>query len=295
MEKPLQKEPLTAIAKFENTLGLYDKSISDLLAVHGVDKNSFIVTLVNAAKKTPKLLECDQRSIFGAILTSAELGLPPNTPMQLSFLIPYERSVKGEKGEWTKVKECQFQLGYQGWLELMHRNEAVEKIYCDVVYEGDKFVDKRGMNRVLEHEPCIDQANKGKRIAVYAIVWLKGSQHPVDAVLYEADIVKFKKISQSGSKDASPWNNDDKDPMGWMWRKTAIKQVAKMIPKTHSQLSIAIKKDDVVETGGVLVVTEEGEVELVESELTEEQKAEMKKEMDQQEKETFEKKLFKNK
>lgn len=253
MNEGLQKEKESPIVKFENTLrNGYGNSLRNLLRENGMSEDKFIVTLVTAFKKTPKLLECDQKSIFGAILTAAELGLQPNTPMGFSYLIPYKN-------------ECQFQIGYQGWIELMHRNEAVKKIYSDVVYEKDTFVDERGMNRVLKHTPCVDQANKGKKIAVYAIVWLKDSEDPVDVVLYESDILKFKKISQSGNKDYGPWNDSDKDPMAWMWKKTAIKQVSKMIPKSNSKLSIAVHRDNVVETGGQIFATEDGEVEVIES------------------------------
>ena len=44
---------------------------------------------VNAVKKAPKLAECDPQTVLGAMMTSAALGLEPNTVQQQAFLIPY--------------------------------------------------------------------------------------------------------------------------------------------------------------------------------------------------------------
>ncbi len=68
---------------------------------------------VNAVKKTPRLAECDPKSVLGAMMTSAALGLEPNTVQQQAFLIPYKKRVKvGDN--WIDTYDCQFQIGYRG-------------------------------------------------------------------------------------------------------------------------------------------------------------------------------------
>lgn len=47
------------------------------------------------------------------------------------------------------------------------------------------------------------------------------------------EVLKFKKFSKSAGSDSSPWN-PDRDPELNMWRKTAIKQIAKNLPLTET-------------------------------------------------------------
>jgi recombination protein RecT len=54
-------------------------------------------------RKNPKLLDCSQASLLGAIMTSAQLGLEPG-PTGQCYLIPYYNKKHGSF-------ECQFQLG----------------------------------------------------------------------------------------------------------------------------------------------------------------------------------------
>lgn len=251
-----KENKITPAKFFEITLKKYESNVTDLLQSHGVSPKEFMVIAVNAVKKNPKLLECERSSLFGAFLTAAELGLLPNTPAQHSYIIPY----KGRGG----VIEAQFQIGYQGHLELMHRNPNVIDIETEIVYEKDEFEVIKGEDKKIIHKPHRG-SDRGKRIAVYGIAYLKNAVKPKFVVLYDYEIEKFKKISQTSAFDSSPWKNEDKDPMGWMWRKTVIKQLAKEIPKTKA-IEKAIHVDNVVETGGKTVVTEEGNVEVLENE-----------------------------
>lgn len=254
---------LTPVKSFELTLEKYRQNINDLIKSTGISPSEFMVIAVNAVKKNPKLLECDKGSLFGAILTAAELGLPPNTPSQLSYIIPYKRKYK-DGGIWKEINEAQFQIGYQGHLELMYRNPNVVDVETSIVYEKDEFEVVKGEDKKIIHKPHRG-VDRGKRIATYAIVYLKGAAKPKFVVLYDYEIEKFKKISQSATYDSSPWKDEDKDPMGWMWRKTAIKQIAKEIPKTKA-IERALHVDNAMETGARLQATEDGEAVVIENE-----------------------------
>jgi hypothetical protein len=52
--------------------------------------------------------------------------------------------------------------------------------------------------------------------------------------------------------------------MLWMWRKTVLKQASKLVPKTNDTAK-AIQIDSVVEGGGHLELTVDGEVEVIEN------------------------------
>lgn len=262
-QKPKQSTELSPIQVFESQVSSYKGNIRDLLTTYGMSENEFMITTINAVKKTPALLSCDRKSLIGAILTSAEVGLPPNTPMQLAFILPYKRKYK-DGNDWKEVSEAQFQIGYQGWVEIMQRNPKVESIDSGVVYANERWVFNKGLREPFSHEP-LPPSKRGDAIGAYAIAWIKDSPKPKVVFLYQEEIMEFKKISQASSSKYSPWNEDGKDPQKWMWRKTCLKQLAKELPKTRD-LSIAYHQDTVVEMGGAQTVDDEGNVIRVESE-----------------------------
>lgn len=58
----------------------------------------------------------------------------------------------------------------------------------------------------------------------------------------KSDIEKIKGMSKAANSDHSPWNSAS-DPELWMWKKTVLKQLAKLLPKTE-ELSQAIASDN---------------------------------------------------
>ena len=93
---------------------------------------------LSALSSAPKLQECTPTSFLGAMMTAAQLGVEPNTPLGQAYLIPYKRNFK-EGGQWQSVMECQFQLGYKGLIDLAYRSGEVSTIMAQVVYEKDEF------------------------------------------------------------------------------------------------------------------------------------------------------------
>lgn len=83
---------------------------------------------LTALSKDAKLANSTPESFMGALLTSAQLGLECNTPLGQAYLIPYQN-----KG----VLETQFQLGYQGLIDLCYRTGQYKKIVARIVYEGE--------------------------------------------------------------------------------------------------------------------------------------------------------------
>ena len=57
---------------------------------------------LSALSTNPQLQECTPSSFLAAMMTAAQLGMEPNTPLGQAYLIPYRNKGK---------LECQFQLG----------------------------------------------------------------------------------------------------------------------------------------------------------------------------------------
>ena len=72
---------------------------------------------MTAVSSTPKLLECDPKSLIGALMQSSQIGLEPNTNLGQAYLIPYG-------------KEVQLQVSYLGMIELANRSRQYTPMRC---------------------------------------------------------------------------------------------------------------------------------------------------------------------
>lgn len=198
---------------------------------------------LTAIRNTPKLLECSRMSLLASIMTCAQLGLEPNTPLGQAYLIPRSLS-RQVNGNWTKVWEVCFQVGYQGLLDLAYRSGQYSDIYAQEVYEGDRFAYKLGLNRDLVHEPCEDESKKGAMTHVYAVYHTKNGGFdfqvwPVAKILRHAE-----NYSDSYKNKKSAWHANDASRLGMM-KKTVLLALLKYGPKSIEQV-VAITSDEKV-------------------------------------------------
>ncbi|MGP1490877.1 MAG: recombinase RecT [Treponema sp.] len=169
---------------------------------------------MTAVTKNPKLALCSPASFFGALLTAAQLGLEVNTPLGQSYLIPYN----GKRG-----MECQFQLGYQGILDLAYRTGKFRRIKAVVVHAGDDFIYSYGLHAVLTHVPKMI----GTPTHVYALYELLNGGIDFEVWTWEQVIAHAKQYSQSFSKADSSWQTAPEE----MAKKTVLKALLKYAPK----------------------------------------------------------------
>lgn len=244
MEQQNKKNELSTLSGFSNVLKNYERTITNLLQTkYGISFDEFYVICVNAVKKNPKLLQCDPRSLFGAILLSAECGLRPNTPEQHCFIIP-------------RGKEAKFQLGYKGLIEMMYRNPKVLSIYGEVVFKNDEFDYGYGLNPFLIHKPYRGE-DRGELDCVYAVCKLRDAD-PIFTVVERKELDSIKRLSDSymsDKSDKSAYKNGT-DVHNWMEIKAAVKKISKLIPKgINVDISKAIDYDSRFE-GGAKVMAE---------------------------------------
>lgn len=187
----------------------------------------FARVCVTAFRQSPKLQQCTAGSILGAMMVCAQLDLEPNTPSGLAYLIPYGR-------------ECQFQVGYKGLLQLMYRSGAIASFNADVVYRGELerglFRYTSGIHPNIEHE--IDLLDNSARsgdpkdiVAAYAAVTLKSGE-PVMRLVTKKEIDQAR---AQGGRNSPAW----RDHYAAMAIKTAIKRLAQWLPQTKMDEAFA--------------------------------------------------------
>lgn len=189
----------------------------------GLEAQQLIRDAITAIRLNTDLLRCSPPSIFGALMTAAQLGLRPNVLGQC-YVIPY-----GTK--------AQFIVGYQGLVELAHRSGRVLSIVARTVYENDYFELEYNVDKdVMVHKPTLD-GDPGKPRFYYARATLTDGGYQMTNPMTHTQMEAFRrKYSKAKS---SPWDTEFEA----MAHKTVIRQLIKLLPKSI-ELGVAVAADD---------------------------------------------------
>lgn len=192
----------------------------------------FTRIVMTALSTTPQLNECTPQSFLGAMMTAAQLGLEPNTPLGQAYLIPFRNKGK---------LEAQFQLGYKGLIDLAYRSGEVELVQAQCVYENDTFNCQFGLEPKLEHIPA--DSSRGELVKVYALFKTKSGGFGFEVMSVEDVKAHAKKYSQSYGSSYSPWARNFEE----MAKKTVLKKCLKYAP-LKSEFSRGITSDETIKT-----------------------------------------------
>lgn len=217
----------TAITKKENKpKTIFDviqagaKQFATALPKH-INSDRFVRIAITTIRQNPKLAQCNQESLLGALMVSAQLGLEPGVLGQC-YLIPYGR-------------ECQFQIGYKGMIELLRRSGQLKDIYAYSVYENDEFEMTYGLNRDLKHKPNLQ--DRGNFIGCYCVAVLKDDARAFEYMTKEEIEAHGKKFSKTYGN--GPWKTDFEA----MAHKTVVKKMLKWLPVSVEFLEMANKDE----------------------------------------------------
>jgi len=183
-----------------------------------------------AISKTPALLDCEPRSLMGAIIQSSQLGLEPDGVLGHAYLIPFNNRKTGRV-------ECQFIAGYKGLIELSRRSGQISTVYAHAVHANDEFRYTLGLDPTLIHKPT--SGEPGDLIAVYAVCHLRDGGKQFE-VLQRREIDAIR--SQSKAGNSGPWVTHYDE----MAKKTALRRLCKLLP-TSPELARAAALDELAE------------------------------------------------
>jgi len=173
-------------------------------------------------RKTPQLANTSPESFMGALMSASQLGLEPGVGDEC-YLVPYKR-------ETTLI------IGYQGYAKLFWQSPLAKHLDAQAVYANDEFDYAYGLEPFLRHKPSMDGPD-GDPIAYYAVATLT-SGGSAFVVLSPAQVKKLRGNTRP---------SQIADPMRWMERKTAIRQLVKMLPKSPNLIR-ALEVDEKVRT-----------------------------------------------
>lgn len=227
-------ETNNAGGELKSLLGALKGEIARALPKH-LTGDRMARVIMTALSSTTDLALCSRESFAGSILQLSQLGLEPNTPLNLAYLIPRKNNKK-------QNVECTVIIGYQGYLELGRR--AGVNCYAYVVREGDAFSYSLGLNPDLKHVPSDDPDRETKRIThAYAVARTREfKDDPIFIVLSRAQIEERR--ARSATPNSGPW---DTDPEA-MCVKSAIRALWKFLPKS-AEMSTVQALEARVDTG----------------------------------------------
>lgn len=186
--------------------------------------------VLTALSSNPQLQQCTPESFMGAMMTAAQLGLEPNTPLGQAYLIPYRNKGK---------LECQFQLGYQGAVTLAYRSGQIQSIQAHTVYKNDFFEFEYGLEPKLKHKPALE--DRGEPVAFYAVFHTKDGGYSFEVMSKEDIDAHAKKYSKNFGSAYSPWKTSYLS----MAKKTVLKQVLKYAP-TATDFARSLSADETI-------------------------------------------------
>lgn len=190
----------------------------------------FTRIVTSAISTTPQLAQTTPQSFLGAMMTAAQLGLEPNTPLGQAYLLPYKN-----KG----VLECQFQLGYKGLIDLAYRSGQVTIIQAHEVRENDEFEYAFGLEPSLHHVPA--RKDRGDVVCYYAMFRTKDGGFGFEVMSKEDIQQHAKRYSKSYASSFSPWATNFDE----MAKKTVLKKCLKYAP-LKSDFIRAVSSDETI-------------------------------------------------
>ena len=234
----------TLISNFSATISKYEqKNLAELLETHNITPSQFKNIVINEVKKSEKMQQAflnNPASLFASILLCAELGLNPSADVGEFYFLPFGSKI-------TPI------LGYKGVINLILRSGEISKLWSEIVYQDDEFEYELGLEPKLIHKPNHERTNKNVKY-VYAVAKLTNGE-TMFKVMSKKEIMEIVEMS----KYPNALYGSNKDPQGWMYKKTVIKQLSKTLPKDYYGKR-GISMDDKVEGGGYLKLDEDNNI-----------------------------------
>ncbi len=187
--------------------------------------------MMTSVQRTPKLLECTQASLMGAMLTCTQLGLEPDSVSGRAYLIPYN-------------DQCTLIIGYKGLMELARRSGQILTLEARIVNKGDEFSFAYGTSPYIKHVPppfLMVTGEKKQSIGAYAVANFKDGGVQFEVMSYD-EIEEIRSRSQAAQR--GPWVTDWAE----MARKTVMRRLCKYLP-SFAELSQAVALDELAERG----------------------------------------------
>lgn len=218
---------------------------------------TFVASVIDLYNGDTNLQQCEPKAVVMEALKAAVLKLPINKALGYAFIIPFNNSVKDDKGNWVKKMVPTFQMGYKGYIQLAMRTGQYRTINADVVYEGEL----RKANK-LTGEIAFDGEKKSDKVVGYfcyfellngfsKTLYMTVEQMAEHAKRYSKGLKKETTVESLINLSNLPVAPDSKT-VGWMgnFHGMAVKTVIRNLLGKYGYLSVEMQQAIVNDTEG---------------------------------------------
>lgn len=189
------------------------------------------------------LAKCEPVSIAACIVQASILGLEPHSALGEAYLVPFwNKKLKPQPGY-----QSQLIVGYQGLVKLARNSGQLSMIDAQPVHANDHFEFQKGSDTFWVHK--WDRVKERGPIQGYwaGYVLKDGARNFEYMTVAEIEAHRAKYSKGAYDKDGNlqgPW----RDSPDWMFRKTPLRQVIKLMPKSV-EVQTALTLDERADIG----------------------------------------------
>ncbi|EID12961.1 recombination and repair protein RecT [Mycobacterium xenopi RIVM700367] len=232
------------VAQAENSLQNKIRQMEQqfqLAMPRGVEAVQLVRDALTCLQSTPKLAECEHKSVLGALMTCAQLGLRPGVSvLGQAYLLPFwDKNLERPNGGKGGFR-AQLVIGYQGYVELAYRSGRIASLHARRVYANDYFeIEYGAAEDKWVHRPYLD-GPRGDVKLYYAVGRTVDGGYRITDPVSVADMQAYRDrhatAKDRNGKVVGPWV----DHFDAMADKTMIRTLMKLLPKsTEQQQAIA--------------------------------------------------------
>ncbi|QBC87358.1 recombination protein RecT [Mycobacterium avium] len=232
------------VAQAENSLQNKIRQMEQqfqLAMPRGVEAVQLVRDALTCLQSNPKLAECEHKSVLGALMTCAQLGLRPGVSvLGQAYLLPFwDKNLERPNGGKGGFR-AQLVIGYQGYVELAYRSGRIASLHARRVYANDYFeIEYGAAEDKWVHRPYLD-GPRGDVKLYYAVGRTVDGGHRITDPVSVADMQAYRDrhatAKDRNGKVVGPWV----DHFDAMADKTMIRTLMKLLPKsTEQQQAIA--------------------------------------------------------
>jgi recombination protein RecT len=210
---------------------------------------TFVASVIDLYNGDGNLQQCEPKEVVMEALKAAVLKLPINKALGYAYIIPFNNSVRDERGNWTKKMTPTFQMGYKGYIQLAMRTGQYRTINADSVYEGEL----RKVNK-LTGEIAFDGEKKSDKVTGYfcyfellngfsKTLYMTVEQMANHAKRYSKGLKKETTVESLMALADLPIGTDSKT-VGWLgnFHGMALKTVIRILLSKYGYLSIEMQQ-----------------------------------------------------
>lgn len=209
-----------------------------------LNKNAatFTTSVLQIVNSNSMLRNAEPMSVFNAACMAATLNLPLQNGLGFAYIVPYSRNVK-VNGEWQKITEAQFQLGYKGLIQLAQRSGQFKRLVAVPVYEKQLLSEDpiNGYEFDWKQKP-----EKGEKPIGYYAYFKLLNDFTAELYMTDQDIQEHAERYSQSYRDFINPKDPKKKPKSTVWvdnfDQMAIKTVLKLLLSKQAPLSVEMQQ-----------------------------------------------------